>query len=288
MALFCWISLAMIAFAANSLFCRLALTSTDIEPASFTFFRLGFGALTLLAFSAVKGIQEKPLTLKVIFNKDSLINGAALFIYALCFSFAYISLSTGTGALLLFGTVQLTLFVASLLRKERFSIKQCIGFSMAICGITMLMLPSATTPSLEAAFIMVLSGIAWGVYTINGKRTLSPVISTTGNFVVGTILVFLSSAVYTTIFSYTEVETPVDSSGVFYAFFSGALASACGYVVWYRCLPLIQTTTAAVVQLSVPVIALIMGAVFLQEPITLFITASCILTLCGIFLARKS
>jgi drug/metabolite transporter (DMT)-like permease len=289
MALFFWIATAMVAFAANSLFCRLALSSTSIDPVSFTTLRLCFGAVTLLLLSSLRRVSKTPITYRSIFSTTSVKGGISLFLYALCFSIAYVSLSTGTGALILFGTVQLTMISAGLLNKERLSLRQSLGFIMAFAGVLMLLLPSATTPSISAATIMVLSGMAWGFYTLHGKKSNAPVISTTGNFVIGTLLAVAALLINIVLIQTGTIGSNlnIDTAGILYSLLSGAFASACGYVLWYHCLPNIRATTAALVQLSVPVIAIAMGILFLNEPLTLLVTMSCALTIFGIYIARE-
>jgi len=289
MALYFWIATAMVAFAANSLFCRLALSSTNIDPVSFTTLRLCFGAVTLLLLSSIRRVSTTSISYQSIFSTASVKGGALLFLYALCFSIAYVSVSTGTGALILFGTVQLTMITAGLLNKERLSMRQCLGFIMAFAGVVMLLLPSATTPSIGAAITMVLSGMAWGFYTLHGKKSNTPVISTTGNFVIGTLLAVTALLINVVLIKTGPIgaHLNIDTAGTVYALLSGAFASACGYVLWYHCLPNIQATTAALVQLSVPVIAIVMGVLFLNEPLTLLVIMSCALTIFGIYIARE-
>lgn len=279
---------AMIAFAANSLLCRMALVNTDIDPSSFTIIRLLSGALSLLILSIVFFVsrsrsQEPEGFIAIIKQNASVTGGIALFVYALCFSFAYISMATGTGALLLFGTVQLTMITAGLIKGERFTTSQWLGFSFAIIGLIILLLPSSSAPSVFSAILMMLAGFAWGAYSLIGKSATSPLIASAGNFFVACVLCIPLSAVVLL----TSVNTNIDSAGSVYALASGMLASGAGYAIWYAALPLIKATTAATVQLSVPIIATLMGWAILKESLNMTILVASIVTLGGILLVIR-
>lgn len=289
------VALAMLAFAANSLLCRMALSTTNINPATFTTVRIISGAFALILLSAwithknkliantIKATSDVGLTTRLKANA-SIVGGVSLFIYAVCFSFAYVSMSTGAGALLLFGSVQLTMIGSGFIKGERFNWAQWMGFILAFSGLITLLLPSATAPTFMSSMLMATAGIAWGVYSIIGKRSSSALLATTGNFTLASLLCGVI-IVHSLFFSYTTA--PVSQSGVLYAIASGVLASAFGYAMWYTALPLIKSTSAATVQLSVPVLATLMGWAFLEEQATLQIILASIMTLSGIFFVLR-
>ena len=253
--------LAMLAFAANSLLCRLALKGSHIDPASFSSIRIISGALMLLLLTR----SRNPLKLQ----ESSWIGAVALFVYAASFSYAYINLPAGTGALLLFGAVQFTVIGYGIWAGERLTLRQLCGLGVAIAGLVMLLLPGLTTPHPGGVALMLLAGLAWGAYNILGKRSVSALEMTFGNFVKSVPLaVFLSIA--------TMKNAHLDLHGVLFAVLSGAMASAIGYMIWYRVVRDIKSTSAAAIQLSVPVITAIGGVILLSEPITFRLTlASC-------------
>ena len=283
------VSLAMLAFAANSLLCRMALSNTTIDPTLFTVIRLTSGAISLLLLSLLTltgdPSKNKIRTLFSALKKNaSYRGGIALFLYAVCFSFAYIGMSTGSGALLLFGSVQITMISFGFINGERFSFVQWGGFLLAFSGLIVLMLPSSVSPSIFSGALMIISGIAWGMYSIMGKQSQSALLSTSGNFIYASILClpFLLSVVvfYPTSFTW-------DETGVVLAVMSGVIASAFGYAIWYSALPLLKATTAATVQLSVPIIATAMGWLFLAESLSTQILIASTMTLLGIYLVIK-
>ena len=246
--------LAMVAFAANSLLCRMALVETDIGPASFTLVRLLSGAVVLGLLIQMKGHHPA--------KQGSWAGAIALFCYAAGFSFAYQSVTTGTGALLLFGAVQISMISIGYFRGERFSFIQTAGFVVAFAGLVYLVLPGITAPPLPAALLMITAGISWGVYSLLGKGVASPLLMTAGNFVRTTPFI---------VALFIFVDEPLSLSettiryGIIYGVLSGAIASGLGYALWYAVLPKIAATNAATLQLSVPVIAILMGWVFLSE-----------------------
>lgn len=286
---FVLVAIAMIAFAANSLLCRMALANTDIDPASFTILRLASGAIALFLLSSYfQHRKSESVPSQGLFHglktNASVLGGISLFVYAICFSYAYISMSTGTGALLLFGAVQLTMISVGLFNGERFKKWQWLGFVLAFLGLVILLLPSAAAPPLLAGAVMVLAGMAWGVYSLLGKKSSSALLSTSGNFVYAAF--FCVPLVGVVCFVGAD-NFVLDSEGVYYALASGVFASGCGYAIWYSALPLIKSTTAATVQLSVPVIASLMGWIALGEPLTMQILVASIATLGGIYLVIK-
>jgi drug/metabolite transporter (DMT)-like permease len=246
--------LALLAFAGNSILARLALTRTSIDPASFTSIRLSAGALVLALIVALRRGTHPPT--------GSWPSAFALFVYAAAFSFAYVQLTTGTGALLLFGAVQATMISIGVARGERLSGGQWGGLVFAYAGLVLLVLPGITAPPLLSATLMLLAGVGWGLYSLRGKRAGDPIAATAGNFVRAMPLTIVMSVLL-------RDSRSLDASGIGYAIASGALASGVGYAVWYTALRWLRATTAATVQLSVPVIAALAGVLLLTEPLTL-------------------
>lgn len=256
--------LAMIAFAGNSLLCRMALVQTGIDAASFTSIRILSGALVLRLIIAFKG--EK------IGSEGSWCSALALFAYAACFSFAYVSLSAATGALLLFGAVQTTMISFGLWKGERLKARQLAGLALALGGLFALLLPGLSAPPLLGALSMLAAGIAWGIYSLRGKGAANPTRITAGNFMRA---VPFAAALSLVMFS----RLSLDGYGILLAIASGGVASGVGYAIWYAALTGLHSTSAATVQLSVPVIAAFGGIAFLGEAITprLLITSLAIL-----------
>jgi drug/metabolite transporter (DMT)-like permease len=262
-------TLAMIAFAGNSLLCRLALKQTEIDPASFTAIRLLSGALMLWLVVRMKGGGTT--------GKGNWPSAFALFVYAAGFSFAYVSLPAGTGALILFGSVQATMISFALWAGERLQRLQLTGLLLAGGGLIGLLLPGLSAPPLFGSLLMMGAGVAWGVYSLRGKGVGDATRVTAGNF--------LRAVPITVLLSLLMLKgTNVDATGIYYAVASGALASGVGYAIWYTVLPALKNTSAASVQLSVPVIAALGGIVFLGEPMTLRLILASIAILGGIAL----
>ncbi|MET1219045.1 MAG: DMT family transporter [Glaciecola sp.] len=270
--------IALIAFAANSVLCRLALHETDIDPASFTTVRLVSAAfmLSIIVLFSVKGTSTK-----TFFAQGSWSGSIALFVYAAAFSLAYIELTAATGALILFGMVQVAMLSISFAQGQRFTRWQWLGFSLAIVGLLLLFLPSASNPDVLSACLMAIAGVAWGVYSILGKGVSQPLLMTCGNFVRSIPLTLVLSVLWLTHFQ-------VDALGLWYAVLSGALASGLGYAVWYGVLPSIPGTQAATLQLAVPVIATVGGIVLLDESLTTMFVLASISILGGIGLVLKA
>ncbi len=268
--LFCLTFLALTAFAGNSLLCRLALTQTSLDPASFTLIRLLSGALVLALILRFRSTSHRR-------PRGQWLSALALFIYAAAFSFAYLTLSAGTGALLLFGAVQATMIFWGLRRGERFSAPQLLGLALALAGLIALVLPGLSAPSFSGSFFMISAGVAWGIYSLRGKTAGDPAAATAGNFLRATPFAVLLSLAAWPWFHF-------DGVGVFYAILSGAFASGLGYVIWYTALPSLDATRAATVQLSVPVLAAAGGILLLGEPITLRFLSASLLVLGGIAL----
>ncbi|WP_236685666.1 DMT family transporter [Geobacter pickeringii] len=242
----------MIAFAGNSLLCRLALKQTAIDPASFTSLRILSGALALRLIMGLRAGSP---------SSGNWPSALALFAYAAGFSYAYVSLPTATGALLLFGAVQATMIGYGVCRGERLGMLQSAGLLCAFGGLAILLLPGLSAPPLAGSALMVVAGVAWGVYSLRGKGAEDPAGVTAGNFLRAVPMAAALSAI-------GIPWASMDSSGFWYAVVSGALASGCGYVLWYMALGGLKATSAAIVQLSVPVIAAVGGIVLLGEAIT--------------------
>ena len=266
-----WTALALVAFAANSILCRMALRHATIDAATFSTIRLTAGAVTLLLVNAL--VQKGPAPAKA-----SWLSAAMLFLYAVPFSFAYTRLNTGTGALVLFGCVQLTMMIAALWSGERPHPLQWLGLSLALGGLIYLVLPGLEAPSFAGAALMALAGFSWGVYSLRGRNASNPLAQTTNNFARAIPLVLAVNLLSLPQFS-------AQRQGVLLAVASGAFASGLGYVAWYAALRGLTATRAAVVQLMVPILAALGGVVFLAEVISGRLLLSSVLVLGGIALA---
>ena len=265
--------LAMLAFAGNSLLCRAALQHTGMDAATFTSVRLATGAAALAVLVAWR--KSGPA-----WRAGNWPSAAALCVYAAGFSFAYVSLTAATGALLLFGAVQATMIGHGLYRGERLGALPLAGLVLAFAGIGALLLPGLSAPPLGAAALMLLAGVAWGVYSLRGRSGGDATDTTAGNFLRATPLALLLSIA-------TLGHTAWDAPGLAYAAASGALASGVGYALWYAALPQLRATQAATVQLSVPVLAALGGVALLGEPLTLRLTLASVAILGGIGLVIR-
>ncbi|EEX94816.1 putative transmembrane protein [Vibrio orientalis CIP 102891 = ATCC 33934] len=264
--------IALIAFAANSFFCRFALSEQSIEPGAFTLIRLLSGALTLVILMKIKGEFRGNFLL----SGRSWLAGGALFGYAVAFSFAYTELSTGTGALILFGVVQLTLIAAYIVLGQRLGLWEWLGVMLSVGGFVVLMLPSAQTPDWGMALLMALSGLCWAGFTLAGRYSSdAPSVSITQGFIIASLLALAISPLLLT------SQMP-QISGVLWAMVSGVLASGFGYILWYQVLQKISVLQASVAQLSVPVIAFAAGGIGLGETITSTSVIASMLVLGGI------
>ena len=262
-------ALAMLAFAGNSLLCRIALKGTAIDPASFSSIRIVAGALVLAAIVRLRAGAGS--------MSGSWPAALALAAYSVTFSFAYVNLTAATGALILFGAVQATMIASGLWRGERLHARQVAGLVLALAGLVGLMLPGLSAPPLFGSALMLTAGIAWGVYTLFGKGHGDPLAVTAGNFARASLLALIISMV-------ALPSLSLDARGVLYALLSGALTSGLGYVIWYTALRGLTVTTASVAQLSVPVIAAMGGIVLLDEPLTLRVLVASAVILGGIAL----
>ncbi|MDF3863635.1 DMT family transporter [Pseudomonas denitrificans (nom. rej.)] len=261
--------LAMIAFAGNSILCRLALKATSIDAVSFTGIRILAGSLML-------GLLLK-LRRRAASDGGNWRAAAALFVYAAAFSYAYVQLDAGTGALLLFGAVQVTMILVGLLRGESLRGQALVGFLLALGGLLVQLLPSASAPPLTGALLMLLSGVAWGLYSLLGRQGSDPLAISTGNFVRA-----IAFAAVLAVFFHADLR--VDTLGIAYAVLSGAVASGIGYAIWYSALPGLSAIQGASVQLSVPILAALTGAVLLGETISLRLALVSLAVLGGIAL----
>jgi len=264
----------MIAFASNSLLCRAALKQTSIDAASFTFVRVFSGAVVLWL---VTNLRRMIRTTRDVGVGGNWISALALFLYAAGFSFAYVDVAAGTGALLLFGAVQATMILWGLHKGERLRAIQIVGLVVAMTGLVVLLFPGLSAPPLFGSILMLGAGVAWGIYSLRGKREKNPVTATTGNFVRA---VPFAAAVSIIFLRWLDL----DIAGVIYAIISGAITSGLGYVIWYSVLPSLKAASAATVQLSVPVLAATGGILLLGEPITLRYVLASIAVLGGIAL----
>lgn len=290
-------TLTLIAFAANSLLCRLALGGRTIDAASFTTVRFMSGATMLLAISAIargrplgtqpsalsaqpsalpSSLSPRPsaLTVHLLQWRPAII----LFLYAIAFSFAYLSLSTGTGALILFGAVQITMLTAAIVAGERPQALEWVGLASALIGLGVLAAPGLSGPPIGGSLLMAAAGICWGFYSLWGRGIADPLDATTRTFVRVTPLLLIVSLA-------SMGRFHVTTRGVLLAASSGALASGVGYVLWYSALSDLTATRAAMVQLAVPVIAAAGGVVLLSEEISMRLVAAAALIVGGIGLA---
>jgi len=263
------ISLAMLAFAGNSLLCRIALRDTAIDAATFTAIRLASGALILVLILRSRGVRPS--------TGGSWPMAAMLSAYAAFFSFAYRDLTAATGAVLLFGAIQLTMMGYGLWTGERLRGLSLVGLAITLAGLIGLLLPGLAAPPPLAALLMLGAGVAWGVYSLLGRSAGEPIAATGGNF--------LRSVPFAALLALSAAgRETADLTGTLYAVLSGAVTSGLGYVLWYATLPALRATSAATIQLSVPAIAAIGGVVLLAEPITMRLLLASVAILGGIAL----
>ena len=265
-------ALALVAFAGNSVLCRLALGAAAIDPASYTGIRLASGAVTLWLIIQLMGKPARPGA------GGGWIAGALLFVYAITFSFAYLSLSAGTGALILFAAVQFTMIAAGLRSGEKPLLLEWCGLAAALVGLVYLVLPGVAAPSLAGSALMTMAGIAWGFYSLRGRGAADPVRATADNF-----LRAVPPALIIALILWPSLQLRAD--GFFWALLSGVITSGLGYVVWYAALPRLTATRAATVQLAVPVIAALGGVALLSETMTARLLVSAFAILGGIGLS---
>jgi drug/metabolite transporter (DMT)-like permease len=264
-------ALALFAFAANSLFCRMALGTRAIDPASFTSVRLLSGALVLALLVRLRGPRAEA-------RQGSWLSAALLFAYAIAFSQAYLVLSTGVGALILFGCVQATMIGVGIARGQRPSALEWSGLALALTGLVVLTFPGLSAPAPRGALLMAAAGTAWGGYSLRGRSIRSPLHATADNF--------LRSLPFALVVSLISMQNLRASPyGLLLACLSGALASGIGYSIWYAVLPQLSAVRAAIVQLIVPVLAAAAGALLLSEDVSLRLLIAALAILGGISLA---
>ena len=271
-------ALAMLAFAGNSLLCRVALKNTSLDAASFTSIRLVSGALVLCLMARLR--HARPAIGGIGGIGGNWPSACALFAYAAGFSFAYVRLPAATGALLLFGAVQATMIGHGVWAGERLRGSQLVGLILTLGGLVALLLPGLSAPPLFSAVLMLGAGVAWGVYSLRGKGAGDPLAVTAGNFLRAAPVALALSVLL------LHSASP-DSAGFWYAVASGALASGIGYAIWYTALPALTSTTAATVQLSVPVLAALGGIAFLGESASLRLLLASVAILGGIALVIR-
>lgn len=268
--------LAMLAFAANSILCRLALTQTAIDPAGFTLVRIASGAASLWLIARATGHAKA--------GAGSWGGAAALLAYAAAFSFAYLTMTAGTGALLLFGAVQATMILAGLYRGERLVSLQWGGLALALGGLALLLAPGLSAPDPLGALLMLAAGAAWGIYSLLGRASRDPIATTAGNFLRAAPMAAVLALAAALAGPLSGGGLRWDQGGLVYAVLSGALASGVGYSIWYAALPALTAARAASVQLSVPVITALVAVLALGERITPVLALSSVAVLGGIAL----
>ncbi len=266
---FLWTTLAMVAFAANSILCRLALRDQVIDAGSFTQIRLASGAVALVAIVSFRKVAWAQI------NRQSLKAAAMLVLYAAAFSLSYESLPAAVGALVLFGSVQITMVTVGFLRGERLMGLQVFGYAAAISGFLVLLWPGISAPSLLGCLFMAAAGTGWGFYSLFGQGSADPTSTTTCNFVLATLMML-------PLWLLNYQDWNITSAGMVIAVISGAITSGLGYVVWYVAVKRLETMHAAVVQLSVPVIAALGGVFLLNESIQMRLIFASLLVLGGI------
>ena len=259
--------LALLAFAANSVLCRLALHQNAIDPATFSTVRFASGAAVLLAIAGGRGAVRR--------SKGTWVSALILALYAIPFAFAYVRLSTGTGALILFGCVQVTMLIGARRAGERIGPTQALGLGLALIGLVYLVSPGLSAPSPTGAALMMVAGVGWGLYSLHGRGAADPLMQSTGSFVRSAPVIFLAGLA-------TLRQFHVSPTGLALAVTSGAVASSLGYVAWFAALRRLTAVRAAVVQLAVPVIAAAGGVILLSEPIPMRLVIAAILVLGGI------
>jgi len=265
-------AVTMVAFASNSILCRLALQARAIDPASFTLVRILAGAIALLVIVRVVSPTAR------VFTPGRWAGAAFLFLYAAAFSFAYTSLSAGTGALILFGCVQAAMLAVALRSGERPRPLEWIGLAIAVAGLVYLVAPGLQAPAPVGCALMAIAGVAWGFYSLTGRGSTNPLADTSRNFLRAAPLA-LAVALLARV---AGADVRATREGVLLAIASGALSSGLGYAIWYAALRGLSATRAATVQLSVPVFAALGGVSFLSETITLRLVLSAILILGGV------
>lgn len=261
------IALSLLFLASNSIFCKLALVNNYIDAYSFTLLRLLFGAITLVLIYFYK-------TKKIYFSKKiNWLSSFMLFSYAICFSYSFINIDAGMGTLLLFTVVQIVMVLFSLFQKEKITVQKFFGVILALFGLAYLLYPKDSFEiSLFHAFLMIIAGISWAIYTILGKKSSDSLYNTMDNFVKSLIFIVIFYILF------LPENIFITNKGLFLAFVSGSITSAIGYVLWYEVLPKMQFITAGIIQLFAPIISIVISIIFLNESLsmTLFLSATMI------------
>lgn len=288
MKVFFYTAFALVAFAFNSILCRLALRGDEADAAGFTAVRVVSGAVALVVIgllvprlrsqkSQVTSANQRLGTwdFRLGTLAGSWPSAFFLFAYAVCFSFAYLGLTAGTGALILFGSVQMSMVAAAILRGERPTLLESAGLLIAVGGLVYLVLPGLASPPLTSSLLMAAAGMSWAAYTLRGKSSTDPLADTTGNFVRAVPMAAVVALIYLPNLHLTP-------RGWLLAILSGAVTSGVGYTIWYSVVKDHTTTRAAVLQLSVPVIAAVIGIIWLNETATMSLLIAAIMILGGI------
>ena len=273
--LFVSIFIALLFLATNSILCKMAISTQNIDAFSFTFLRIFSGTVLLLCIYFYKNKN-----LKLSFKKNW-ISSFMLFLYAICFSYSYINMFAGIGTLILFAVVQLSMILIALFYKEKLTINKILGIIVAFAGLVFLLYPKEDfSLSFFHTFLMIISGIAWAIYSVIGKSSTNALLNTTDNFFKATIF-----AIIFMLFFINEFKFDLYTS--FLAILSGSITSGLGYLIWYEVLPKIQITTASVLQLIVPILAIFLSVIILDEKFSFELGISTFIILFGIFLALK-
>ena len=261
------IALSLLFLASNSIFCKLALVNNYIDAYSFTLLRLLFGAITLVLIYFYK-------TKKIYFSKKiNWLSSFILFSYAICFSYSFINIDAGMGTLLLFTVVQIVMVLFSLFQKEKITVQKFFGVILALFGLAYLLYPKDSFEiSLFHAFLMIIAGVSWAIYTILGKKSSDSLYNTMDNFVKSLIFIVIFYILF------LPENIFITNKGLLLAFISGSITSAIGYVLWYEVLPKMQFITAGIIQLFAPIISIVISIIFLNESLsmTLFLSATMI------------
>lgn len=261
------IALSLLFLASNSIFCKLALVNNYIDAYSFTILRLLFGAITLVLIYFYK-------TKKIYFSKKiNWLSSFMLFSYAICFSYSFINIDAGMGTLLLFTVVQIVMVLFSLFQKEKITVQKFFGVILALFGLAYLLYPKDSFEiSLFHAFLMIIAGVSWAIYTILGKKSSDSLYNTMDNFVKSLIFIVIFYILF------LPENIFITNKGLLLAFISGSITSAIGYVLWYEVLPKMQFITAGIIQLFAPIISIVISIIFLNESLsmTLFLSATMI------------
>ncbi len=271
-------ALSLIAFAANSLLCRLALGDGSIDPASFTTLRLVSGMLVLLPVS--KMMHEHHSANQ---KRNAWKSGLALFAYAGAFSLGYVTITASMGTLILVGAVQVTMLGWALIRGEKLNPLRWVGSIVSMGGLVYLVLPGVSAPDPAGAILMLISGTAWGVYSIRGRGAPAPISMTAGNFLWAAPIALLLSLLF-------RSSAHLETNGILVAICSGSITSALGYIIWYRALRHLSTSAASIVQLLIPILTAFGGILFLNETISMRLILASSLILGGVamgFFHRK-